>query len=517
MPKIRRALLTASDKREIERLGKALADSGAELVATGRTAKVLEAAGLKITPIEEVSGSPEAFQGRMKTLSFPVCSGILYRRGDDSDQKDLDKLSIVPIDCVVVNFYPFEEAVASGKTGRDLIEQIDIGGPTLVRSAAKNAPDTVVLTDPNQYEAVISELESGGEVTETTSERLASEAWQRIHAYDRAIQDELGSGIELRYGENPHQSAKLELDADSPIGWDEQLTEQALSYNNILDLSAAYGVASDLTEFEGRTGVVIVKHNNPCGVALVPRSEPEAQKLALMKAWEGDPVSAFGGVLVFTDPIEDDTADWLSERFVELVAAPELSKDSSALKKLSSKRKRLKAVPVRRWKEFPSRVRFSIPGGTLVQAPDTGLADELKSVTATKFSKEDEETARFGISVCRALKSNALALVRRMSDLNGALQLVGAGQGQPNRVEALKYLAIPRAQAVLRESGGRMEDLILVSDAFFPFRDTVDTAKSAGIRKIVQPGGSIKDKESKEACDESGVAMVLTGVRHFRH
>jgi phosphoribosylaminoimidazolecarboxamide formyltransferase/IMP cyclohydrolase len=497
-----------------------MAKAGAEIVATGRTAQVLKEAGLNVVPIEHVSGSPEAFQGRMKTLSFPVCSGILYRRGDASDEKDLKTLEIQAIDCVVVNFYPFEAAVAKEGISRDeLIEEVDIGGPTLVRAAAKNAPDVLVLTHPSQYGRVIEELQSEGEVSDRTANLCAASAWERILSYDSAIARELGGRgkLSLRYGENPHQKGFLEFDPNGPIDW-APLTPTELSYNNILDLSAGYGLASDLHELDSRsTGVVIVKHNNPCGVALIPKGQPEAQKLALLRAWEGDPVSAFGGVVVFTDPIEEATAAWLAEKFVELVGAPGLAKGKPALARMSAKRKNLKAVAIRRFGESPAETMVVVPGGRLFQTADVGLAENLKGVTKREWPREKERLSRFGIACCRSLKSNALAIVREIGAVKGALQLVGTGQGQPNRVEALSKLAIPRAQDVLRASEGKLGDCILVSDAFFPFRDTVDVAHSAGIRFIIQPGGSIKDPDSIAACDEHGMAMAFTGVRHFRH
>lgn len=523
---IRRALFTVSDKSGIVELAKALVRTGTEIVATGRTAIVLKEAGIEVTPIEKVSGSPEAFQGRMKTLSFPVCSGILYRRGDSSDESDLKKLGIVPIDCVVVNFYPFEKAAE--KTGislEELIDEIDIGGPTLVRAAAKNAPDVLVLTDPRQYGSVISDLERGSGVSKRVSNQCALDAWKRVSEYDRAIESKLSGGFRkaLRYGENPHQSGYLEFSPDSPIAWpssaEDNLTPAELSYNNILDLSAAYALASDLKS-DSSTAVVIVKHNNPCGVAVVPTgslSMGEAQMTALTRAWDGDPVSAFGGVVVFTDEIQENVATWLAARFVELVSAPDLVKDGQALKILSAKRKNLKAVSIRRFKEVPKQTVVTVPGGKLYQESDTIQGEELKSVTKEPFTEDLDGLASFGISVCRALKSNAIALVREVDNQEGEFQLVGAGQGQPNRIEALRALAVPRARNVLETTGGDISDCIMISDAFFPFRDTVDTAHEFGIKYIVQPGGSIKDAESIAACDEHGIAMAFTGIRHFRH
>ncbi len=519
--KVRRVLLSVSDKEGLVELGRAFHSVGAEIVATGRTAKVLSDAGLNVVPIEKISGSPEAFQGRMKTLSFPVCSGILFRRGDESDAKDLEKLHIKPIDCVVVNFYPFEEAAAkSGISRKELIEEVDIGGPTLVRAAAKNSPDVLVLTSPKQYTQVVEELKSAGSISRTLVEKCAEEAWDRVLDYDTAIAAELGSRKRkpLRYGENPHQRGFVEFHRESPIAWGESLTSSELSYNNILDLSAAYSLASDLTQIStSSTGVVIVKHNNPCGVTLVPMSTPSAQKIALTRAWEGDPTSAFGGVLVFTHPIEEEVAQWLSQHFVELVAAPGLRADSPALRILSGKRKNLKAVRIDRLGEMPQDSRVAIPGGQLYQTADLGVGEPLKSVTQKPWPEEKNGLAQFGISICRALKSNAITLVREIHSQSGVYQLVGAGQGQPNRIDALKCLAVPRAQSVLRSSEGSLGDCVLISDAFFPFRDTVDAAYAAGIKYIIQPGGSIKDAESIAACNEHGMSMVFTGVRHFRH
>ncbi len=519
--KIRRALLTVSDKDNIIALGQCFQKLGVELVATGRTAQVLLDAGLEVIPIEQISGSPESFQGRMKTLSFPVCSGILYRRGDVKDEKDLEKLGIKPIDCVVVNFYPFEAAASkTGISRKELIEEIDIGGPTLVRAAAKNSENVLVLTSPTQYSQVIQELEENGQVQASTLDTCALSAWELIVKYDSCIARELGerSKKTLRYGENPHQKGYLEFEADSPIGWGSVLTSAELSYNNILDFSAAYALASDLIQLcPDSTGVVIVKHGNPCGVSLVPRSHSNAQKLALTRAWEGDPTSAFGGVLVFTDPIQDEAASWLSQHFVELVGAPGLTQESSGLKILLAKRKNLKAVPVLRFGGVPKQSQVAIPGGLLFQTTDVDTEENLKSVTEMSWPQEKALLARFGILVCKSLKSNAIAIVRELHTSSGILQLVGAGQGQPNRIEALQSLAVPRAQSVLRTSEGSLGDCVMVSDAFFPFRDTVDRAYAAGIRFIVQPGGSLKDGESIQAANEHGISMVFTGVRHFKH
>lgn len=518
--RIRRALLSVSDKSGVVELACALARAGAEIVATGKTAKVLAESGLEVTPIERISGSPEAFQGRMKTLSFPVCGGILYRRDDPSDQADLQRLAIPPIDCVVVNFYPFEAAARKpGISRRELIEEVDVGGPTLVRAAAKNAPDVLVLTDPRQYARVISELERSSEVSAETALGCAAQAWDRVLEYDSAIAETLGGGDagrerrRLRYGENPHQSAELEYDSGGPIDWSTRLSPTELSYNNILDLSSAYALAGDLIEIDSAcTGVVIVKHNNPCGVAMVPANRPHAQLEALQRAWEGDPVSAYGGVLIFTGPLEDETGAWLADRFVELVAAPGLE-GSSALQALLARRRNLKAVAIRRFGAPPERVTVVVPGGRLHQTSDRGTEETLRSMTRASWPETKLRLGRFGIAVCRALKSNAIALVREVPGISGAFQLAGAGQGQPNRVDALRILAVPRARILTPD----LSECVMVSDAFFPFRDTVDAAAEAGIRCILQPGGSVRDADSIAACDEHGIAMAFTGVRHFKH
>jgi len=512
--KIRRALLSVSDKTGLVELARALHAGGTELVATGGTASILREAGFPIVPIEAISGAPEAFQGRMKTLSFPVFSGILHRRGDEKDAQDMATLSLKPIDCVVVNFYPFERAAArSGISESELIEEIDIGGPSLVRAASKNSPDVLVLTDPAQYPAVIAELSKSRSVGEELVRICASRSWDRVLEYDRAIAERLGQSRskKLRYGENPHQEASIQFDPAGPVAWDGSRGGD-LSYNNILDLSAAYALASDLAAFAPEcTSVVIVKHGNPCGVASVPRDLPAAQERAFARAWEGDPVSAFGGVLVFTEALSIEAARALSEKFVEVVAAPALTASESC-DQLFSKRKNLKAVSIRRFGESPTQLSIAVPGGVLRQSADIGMAEEIRSVSRKPFPRERERLARFAMIVCRALKSNAVAIARDTEEMGG-FQLIGAGQGQPNRVEALNWLAIPRALRITSDLG----NAVLASDAFFPFRDTVDGAAKAGLKLIIQPGGSVRDQESITACDEQGVAMAFTGVRHFRH
>ena len=511
--KPKRVLLSVSDKAQLSELGRAFVSVGAELVATGKTAEILRASGFSVTSVESISGNPESFGGRMKTLSFQICGGLLFRRDHAPDLVDVERLGIRPIDVAVVNFYPFEAAVGSGKSGSALIEEIDIGGPTLVRAAAKNAPHVAVLTDPSQYAAAIQALTSRGALPDELILSWAREAWQKIAFYDRSIadafspqSDALGT-LSLRYGENPHQSARLAWDpAHSPVRW-ESLTSEKLSYNNILDVTAGYRLARDLIQLGQPASVVIIKHNNPCGVGVAG-----SDGLAFDLAWQGDPVSAFGGVIVLAQPFSQAIAEKIGKRFVEVIAAPGLS-ESEAFHAWSKSRSKLKAVEILRFEREKTPLRTSIPGGELIQSADDQTHEAIRSVTKRAWDPSDQKLSDFGIAVTRALKSNAVALVRRNAQ-EGSLQLVGAGQGQPNRVEALVKLAIPRAQAIV---GTDLGDLILVSDAFFPFRDTVDESARVGIKKILQPGGSIKDAESILACDEHGIAMGFTGIRHFRH
>lgn len=520
--KIRRSLISVSDKTGVVELAQALEKAGSEIIATGRTAKVLSDAGISVTPVEKITGMPEAFGGRMKTLSFQICSGILYRRNDPQDLQDIERLKILPIDCVVVNFYPFEKKALDSQFSQDeLIEHIDIGGPTLVRAAAKNAPDVLVLTSPSQYGPTLQALKKSQVSKEWVTE-CARDAWTHVLAYDKSIENRLSANIlSLRYGENPHQSGHLNVDRDSPLDWLAEdtgpLTTHALSFNNILDASSAYALVQELKdEFPEHTSVVIVKHNGPCGVASLNKA---SQLQALQYAWEGDPVSAFGGVLCFSDPLEAESAQWLSERFVELVCAPQLT--GQHLQPLLQRRKNLKAVRIRTWDPALRDQVISVIGGTLEQNEDQGLSEDFKSVTKIPFSDAQKDLARFGVLVCRALKSNAVTLVSQTPNTGGGKSsgffLVGAGQGQPNRIEALQALALPRAKKVLEKHGLKMPETIFVSDAFFPFDDAVRCAHDGGIRTIVQPGGSVQDKASIAACDELGMAMAFTGIRHFRH
>jgi phosphoribosylaminoimidazolecarboxamide formyltransferase/IMP cyclohydrolase len=515
--RIRRALISVSDKTGLVDLGRALESRGVEILASGGTAQALSAAGVAVRTVESFSGSPEAFQGRMKTLSFRIFGAILARRGDASDDRDLETLSIPPIDLVVVNFYPFEQA-AAGISRSEHIELIDIGGPSLVRAAAKNAPDVLVLTDPQQYSALITELGEQGGFSEGLAQAGAARAWSRVAEYDRSIEQLFGESqlVSLRYGENPHQAARFEMSPDSPIAYDEPLTENTVSYNNILDASAAYQLVAELKHrVPDRSHVVIVKHNNPCGVASVRGRSPESLKRALELAWQGDPVSAFGGVLAFSEPLTHSILAYFEERFVELLVAPGLARTD--LESLMLKRKGLKALACRfnasaekqEWRSV------DVVGGRLSQVVDRiSKHEEIRVVSGPAWSSNHLELAQFGISVNRALKSNAIALV---GSAHGDWLLLGAGQGQPNRIDSLRLLAVPRALETCERVGAVFEESILISDAFFPFADSIDACFESGVKRVVQPGGSLRDTQVIEAAQRHGVGMALSGVRHFLH
>ncbi len=511
--KIHRVLLSVSDKTGLVDLAQAMHRAGAELYASGGTFKVLQEAKIPCRLAEELAETPEAFQGRMKTLSFKIFSGILARRTDMKDKLDWERLNIKLLDAVVVNFYPFQKNLDKNLSRAELVELIDIGGPALVRAAAKNAPDVVVLTDPGQYAEVITQLSSQGGIDQATAKKVAAQAWDLVTDYDLSIQSVFGTEKKtLRYGENPHQKASLKTHRNSPLDWNHPLTSTELSYNNIVDLSSAYFLARDLkAAFPDRTSVVIVKHNNPCGVATVSKSAPKAQLRALEKAWACDPVSAFGGVLIFTDEVSTEILDYFQSRFVELISAPRLK--STDLKELLNQRKNLKAVMVRHWDLDSSFMQMSVAGGLLTQSFDQQIEEPLNGVTEVAWPTKWNALAHFGIFCNKTLKSNSVCLVQ--ADSEGDYRMVGAGQGQPNRIEAMEKLAIPRAQSILNKTD--LNDCILISDAFFPFRDSVDVAARAGIRYIVQPGGSIKDSTIIAACNEHKIAMAFTGYRHFRH
>lgn len=522
MLKIKRALLSVSNKEGIVSLAKFLQDNAVEIISTGGTKKKLEEAGITVTNIESVTGNPEAFGGRMKTISFPIASSLLFRRGHADDEKQAQELGIEPIDMVVCNLYPFAEARRKGASEAELIEEIDIGGPTMVRASAKNFAGVAIVTQPEQYAAVSEEMQKNdGALSIETRKRLAAQAFQMTAVYDGMIAEELGArfldqktkflsltdGRSLRYGENPHQEAVFYREPAAPapyIAAANILQGKALSYNNLIDADAAHRVVSDAFHAVGdsnKFAVCVVKHLNPCGLAVADNCLQ-----ALELAWAGDPVSAFGGILSFSGEITMGAAEWLKDKFIEILIAPSIHEEALAI--LAKKKNlRILLAPVRDEKTGEIMLR-SVSGGVLAQNEDEGCSEEIKTVTKAKLASDEPAFLRFGTIAAKHLKSNAIALVQK-TDM-GDYQLVGAGMGQPNRIDSLRMLAAPRAE-------GFQGEKLLVSDAFFPFADIIEIARDCGISSILQPGGSIRDDEVIQACDAAGIAMAFTGVRHFRH
>lgn len=493
-----RALISVSDKTGLLEFARGLLGAGWELVATGRSAEALRAAGIQVRGIEDLTRQPEILRGRVKTLSYQIFAGILFRRGDASDEREIAGLGDLAIDLVVVNFYPFEENPS--------IETIDIGGPSLVRAAAKNSEHVTVVTDPADYPRVLANLCGVGGKADLQAMRqdLARKAWAYVAGYDQAIAAHYGSP--LRYGENAHQEARW---VGPPI-W-RSLTPQALSYSNILDVSAAVDLLHSIQSsalLRNRPEVALVfKHAGPCGVALAT-----TQEQALRLAWEGDPVSAFGSVVVLSQPLGPEAASFLKDRFFEAVVAPELEASSPSLLNLVAARKKLKAVALPPRSEILRRQVTSVLGGMLVQEVDRVEDREVleAAVHGGSVSDADRERLMFAVHCVAALKSNALAVVR---EIDGALQLIGTGQGQPNRIEALEGLALPRARRV----ADTLEGVAVASDGFFPFADSIEALARAGVNLVAQPGGSVQDPQVIAAAERLNVRMLLTGKRHFKH
>lgn len=532
---VRRALLSVTDKTGVVELARALAAHGCELISTGGTRAALEAAGLKVTEAAAVSGNPEAFGGRMKTISFAIESALLYDR--ERDAAEAASLGIAPIDLVACNLYPFREHAAAGEALPALMEQVDIGGPTMIRAAAKNHRWVAVLTSPSRYPEVIAELEAHGALSAATRERLMREAFNHTADYDAAIaqtvDDRLGiasrrlsfdRGRPLRYGENPHQAAWLfrDREAGGSLADAEVLSGKEISHNNLVDLAAAVEAVQDLPA----EACAVIKHANPCGLAVAPD-----QPAALVAAWEGDPVSAFGSVIAFNTPLLAETvgffelghADRSRRKFVEVVAAP--SFEDGVLEALKV-HPNLRAVRVDPAALRPPLTFRSLPGALLLQETDATLEAGVEVQTKARPAVDDPGLLRLGLVAVRQVKSNAIVVVRRRPD--GVLQLLGMGGGQPNRLDSIR-LAIARCRDNLaREYRGPAEGLaayqrevlgsaLLVSDAFFPFPDNVEAAAEAGIRTLYEPGGSLRDAQVVKRADELGVCVVFTGLRHFKH
>jgi phosphoribosylaminoimidazolecarboxamide formyltransferase / IMP cyclohydrolase len=522
---VERALVSVHDKNGLAEFARQLAALGIEIVSTGGTARFLRESGTTVRDVSDLTGWPEMLGGRVKTLHPKVHGGILFRRADAGDRQQTAEHKIAPIDLVVVNLYPFEATAAKPDlTSVELIENIDIGGPTMVRSAAKNFESVAVVTDPVDYAAVAAEIAAHGEVSLATRLELARKAFALTARYDGKIATELerlsaANGAieiserpvlparlhfaftrrqELRYGENPHQRAALYTPAGSittGLSAARQLQGKELSYNNLVDLEAALTLAGEFL----RPAAVIVKHNNPCGTA-----EQDTLVEAYAKALACDPISAFGGVMAFNRPLDAATAEEVAKLFVECIAAP--GYEPAALEKFSAKKNlRLLQLPARDsvGQETEWEIK-RISGGVLVQEQDRHeLAEgDLKVVTKRAPTREEIDAMLFGWKVCKHVKSNAIVFAR-------AGQTVGVGAGQMSRVDSVK-IAVMKAQLPLAGS-------VVASDAFFPFPDGVEEAAKAGATAVIQPGGSVRDPDVIAAADRLGLAMVFCGVRHFRH
>jgi len=521
---VKRALISVFDKTGIVEFAKRLAALKIEILSTGGTAKLLREAGVSVRDVSDFTGWPEMLGGRVKTLHPKVHGGLLFRRKNAEDQKQAAEHGIAPIDLVVVNLYPFEATAAkTGLTAEELIENIDIGGPTMLRSAAKNFESVTVVTDPDDFERVAKELESAGDTTLATRVDLARKVFAVTSQYDGMITTELErlaatSGNisleakpvlpervhvalrrqqELRYGENPHQAAALYVPAGrKPEGLAaaKQLQGKELSYNNFVDLEAARSLAAEFSN----PAAVIIKHNNPCGTA-----EQGNLREAYLKALACDPVSAFGGVLAFNRVVDTATAEEVAKLFVECIAAPGFDEKSKAIFAAKKNLRLLELPPDGLEPERELQLK-RILGGMLVQQPDLGeiQESELRTVTKRVPTPEELQTMRFAWKVAKHVKSNAIVFAK-----DGAT--LGIGAGQMSRVDSVK-LAVMKAQSPLAGS-------VVASDAFFPFPDGVEEAAKAGATAVIQPGGSVRDMDVIAAADRLGLAMVITGMRHFLH
>jgi phosphoribosylaminoimidazolecarboxamide formyltransferase/IMP cyclohydrolase len=521
---VQRALISVFDKTEIVDFAKKLAALGIEILSTGGTAKLLREANVPVRDVSEFTGSPEMLGGRVKTLHPKVHGGLLFRRNLPEDQKQATEHGIAPIDLVVVNLYPFEATAAKKDLiAEELIENIDIGGPTMLRSAAKNFESVTVITDPADYDRVAKELESSRDTSLATRLDLARKVFATTARYDGMIATELERLAvsadhvalnqksilperlhlalrrqqELRYGENPHQAAALYIPAGRPpqgLAAARQLQGKELSYNNLVDLEAARSLAAEFRN----PAAVIIKHNNPCGTA-----EQETLRDAYLKALASDPISAFGGVLAFNRAVDASTAEEVAKLFVECIAAPGFDEKAKSIF-AAKKNLRLLELPPGGLELDRELQLKRILGGVLVQRPDLGEINDsdLRTVTKRVPTQKEMNDMRFAWKVCKHVKSNAIVFAR-----DGAT--VGVGAGQMSRVDSVK-LAVMKAQSPLQGT-------VVASDAFFPFPDGVEEAAKAGATAFIQPGGSVRDNDVIAAADRLSLAMVFTGIRHFLH
>ncbi len=560
MKKITKALISLSNKEGAVTFAQSLANLGITILSTGGTAKLLRQHGIPITDVSEYTSSPEIMNGRVKTLHPKIHGGILGKRDNESHCQEAKENGIEWIDLVVVNLYPFREVVAKEDVSFDeVIENIDIGGPSMVRSAAKNYQSVGIVCDPADYAIVLQEIKETGVLSDKTREYLALKAFSLTASYDasidtylnRRLQDKevlylhLKEGEKLRYGENPHQKAFFFHNTESKVSSPAQgnvLGGKAMSYNNYVDADAAYALIKELPK--DVPSVAVIKHMNPCGLGTGENLTQAAQA-----AWQGDPISAFGSIiavntkvdLAFAKFFKDETqehyaytvekgeyvANKVKDKFIEVIIAPAFDEDAATF--LQEKSKVLRLVEVGYGKQEDLYEYRSLVGGFLCQERDLSSHIHLNTVTKKNFLPNSEGLVKFGIIACKHTKSNAVVLVGEYKP--GFYQVYGMGAGQPNRVDSMRKLAVAKAkenllleykQNKITEDfdlwyAKRMSQLVLISDAFFPFDDTVREAHECGIRYIVQPGGSKRDIDSIVACNELDMAMICTDMRHFKH
>ncbi|MGK0290435.1 MAG: phosphoribosylaminoimidazolecarboxamide formyltransferase/IMP cyclohydrolase [bacterium] len=559
--KIQRALVSVSDKAGIVDFSKDLHQLGIEIISTGGTAKTLKEAGIPVIDISDYTGFPEIMDGRVKTLNPKVHGGILARRSNEEHMNTLQNHNIPLIDLVVVNLYPFLEVTKDENVELQVaVENIDIGGPTMLRASAKNYEDVTVVTDPTDYDKILGQIKENGKTDIDTRAKLAIKVFHHTAQYDSAIDSFLTKrildkktlhqtfteGKTLRYGENSHQQATFYINPNSTeqsVANTEILNGKEMSYNNYVDANAALEAVKELPS--DQAAVAVIKHTNPCGLATGATGAE-----ALEKAWQGDPISAFGGVIATNQTVDLAFAEFLkgenvthyaykvvngeyvpevvkTGKFVEIVIAPDYTDEALAfLKKKSKMIRLLKTSPTQ---EVEKETYRAITGGILVQDRDKELTSKFEVSTKKEFAGSYKPLAEFTWVACKHTKSNAIVLGREYAP--GKFQVLGMGAGQPNRVDSLRKLALPKAKENLAlefKAKGMTGDFekwcadeiakaVLVSDAFFPFDDTVREAAELGIKYLVQPGGSMRDQDSIDACDELGMAMAFTGNRHFNH
>lgn len=512
----KRALISVSDKTGIVEFAKELDKLGYEIVSTGGTAKAISEAGIKVLNVSDVTGFPECLDGRVKTLHPNIHAGVLAMRSNPEHMKQLEQLNVHPINIVAINLYPFKQTILKENVKlEEAIENIDIGGPTMLRAAAKNYQDVAVIVDPADYAVVLEELKAGSEVSQKTKFKLAYKVFEHTSHYDtliaRYLRDQIGEELfpetlsltfekvqEMRYGENPHQQAVFYKEVGHNIGAltsAKQLHGKELSFNNINDTNGALDL---LKEFDEPT-VVAVKHANPCGVG-----SADTIYEAYMKAYEADPVSIFGGIVAANREIDAKTAEEINKIFVEIVIAPSFSHEAM---NILTQKKNIRVLELKDiHKKYPVGTfdMKKVGGGLLVQEIDNQLLDmdNIQYVTEKKPTEQEMKDLLFAWKLVKHTKSNAITLAKNN-------QSVGVGPGQANRVTA--------ARIAINYAGDKAKGAVMASDAFFPFPDCVEEAAKAGITAIIQPGGSIRDQESIDACNKYGIAMIFTGMRHFKH